>query len=600
MTDRAAVLIGVSRAGDLPALQAVGTGLAVMERWAQDQGMARDAVVVLSDVDDGQVDSAAVFRAVAAMTGYPGLRQLMVYFAGHGVNNGQNEFWLLSGAPANPNEAVNVAASAVLAERCGVPHVVLVSDACRTAPVGIQALAVSGSVIFPNQPPQDPRGRVDQFYACVLGEPAYEIADPQDAARAYRSVYTDILGQCLTGRHPAALTPVVENGAAVDLVRPWPLKRALPDLVTARLRDLGVYLQLSQTPDARIDSDPDQAWISRLIPVAGRGTRGGGRRGTGRPGSGPAAPTDLGSAARDAIMAAAGAHTAPALRRARGGPWRDGSGAAPRVDAIGELRSATGVLRSRFGPAHYETRTGFKLRGAAVTRVSASPGFEVVDGTLVRAARPATEPVTDVLLEFSPGGCAVLPALLDYVCAVTFDGGQLVDVTYEPTDFSNRWSRYQERIDEVRELHAAVGAASRLGVLTSLRPSEVPELAARVRDLTDLDPSLAVYAAYAWHDHGRRDLTRELHQSLLDRLGTSFFDVGLLASLATGGPVDAATSAPAHPLLTRGWALTAAAPPGAVLATLAASSRLPSLWTLFRAEEFDRIQHTLQRGGIGR
>ena len=80
----------------------------------------------------------------------------------------------------------------------------------------------------------------------------------------------------------------------------------------------------------------------------------------------------------------------------------------------------------------------------------------------------------------------------------------------------------------------------------------------------------------------------------------SFFDVGLLASLASGDPVDVTRSAPAHPLLTRGWALAAAAPPGAVPATPAASSRLPSLWTLFRAEEFDGIRHSLQRGGIGR
>lgn len=596
MIDRAAVLVGVSRAGGLPALQAVGTGLSVMERWALDQGMARDAVVVLSDADGEPVDSAAVFRAVAAMTRFPTLRQLVVYFAGHGVNNGRSEFWLLSGAPANPNEAVNVAASAVLAERCGVPHIVLISDACRTAPTGIQALAVSGSVIFPNQPPQDPRGRVDLFYACMLGEPAFEIADPQDAARAYRSVYTDILGHCLTGRHPAALTPVVESGAAVNLVQPWPLKRALPGLVTTRLRDLGLYLQLSQTPDARIDSDPDEAWISRLTSAPGSRSRGEGYRRAGRPGTGPMSGPDLSSAAMDAIMAAARGQAAPVRRQTRGDP-RDGG--AREADGIRELRSATRVLGSPFGPARPEIRTGFRLRGATVTRVSARSGFNA-DGAWAWAARPATEPVTEVLLEFSSGGCTVLPALRDYICAVTFDGGQLVDVSYEPAYFSTRRSRYEERIDEVRELHAAIAAASRLGILTSLSPAEVPELAAQVRDLVDVDPSLAVYAAYAWHDHGRRELTGELHQSLLDRLGTSFFDIGLLAALVTGGPVDAVRCAPAHPLLTRGWALTAAAPPEAVTAARRTGSLLPSLWTLFRAEEFDSIQHSLQRGGIGR
>jgi hypothetical protein len=231
--------------------------------------------------------------------------------------------------------------------------------------------------------------------------------------------------------------------------------------------------------------------------------------------------------------------------------------------------------------------------------VSAHPAFEIIDGTRVRAARLATEPMTEVLLEFASGGCAVLPALLGYIGAVTFDEGQLVDVTYEPMDYDARWPRYQERAGELRELHAAVGAASRLGVLTSLRPPEVPELADRVLNVAELDPSLAVYAAYAWHDHGRRDLARNLHQSLLDRLGMSFFDVRLLASLAPGDPVDITRSAPAHPLLTRGWALAAAAPQGAEPATPAEIPRLPSLWTLFHRTQFDEISRSLQPGGIG-
>ena len=67
------------------------------------------------------------------------------------MNVRYNEYWLLSGAPDDPQEAVKVASSVALARYCGIPHVVLVSDACRTAAESIQAQNVEGSSIFPNR-----------------------------------------------------------------------------------------------------------------------------------------------------------------------------------------------------------------------------------------------------------------------------------------------------------------------------------------------------------------------------------------------------------------------------------------------------------------
>jgi hypothetical protein len=147
----------------------------------------------------------------------PTIGQLIVYFAGHGVNNNQSEYWLLSGAPTNPNEAINVAGSALLAQRSGIPHVVIISDAisdaCRTAPEGIHAQGVTGSLMFPNQPLRPgPADFVDQFFACLLGDPAHEIRDPNDASRVFRSIYTEVLVESLNGEHREMLVRVDEPG----------------------------------------------------------------------------------------------------------------------------------------------------------------------------------------------------------------------------------------------------------------------------------------------------------------------------------------------------------------------------------------------------
>src|SRR3954451_14876362 len=117
---RAAVLIGVRESGDLPPLSAVLPGIRDVENWANAQRF--ETVRTLTD-EHGKLGVRAIQDTIAELLDPGVLDQLVVYFAGHGVNIGQSEYWLLSDAPAYTNEAVNVAGSAVLARRCGVPHV---------------------------------------------------------------------------------------------------------------------------------------------------------------------------------------------------------------------------------------------------------------------------------------------------------------------------------------------------------------------------------------------------------------------------------------------------------------------------------------------
>ena len=49
MAQRAMVLVGVSRTGGLPELQAVGDGIRRMREWAATQGISGDQLVVLTD-----------------------------------------------------------------------------------------------------------------------------------------------------------------------------------------------------------------------------------------------------------------------------------------------------------------------------------------------------------------------------------------------------------------------------------------------------------------------------------------------------------------------------------------------------------------------
>jgi hypothetical protein len=118
-----------------------------------------------------------------------------------------------------------------------------------------------------------------------------------------------------------------------------------------------------------------------------------------------------------------------------------------------------------------------------------------------------------------------------------------------------------------------------------------------------LDPSLAVYAAYAYHDLQRRDLLRQMSSYMQADLGASLFDVALLARSLDQRTTDRRTSAPqllgAVPLISQGWALLRAfgVELFAPLAQLEAM-RLPSLWTMFDARGVRRIRSAFSSGEL--
>src|ERR1700730_13688280 len=119
----------------------------------------------------------------------------------------------------------------------------MISDACRTAAEGIQAQGVTGSNIFPNEEIAELELPVDQFFACRLGRPSYEISDVNTTAREYKAIYTAPLIGAFEGADHTVLD-------AEGYVRPRPLKKFLQLELARRLRDLSREAKLVQVPDA--------------------------------------------------------------------------------------------------------------------------------------------------------------------------------------------------------------------------------------------------------------------------------------------------------------------------------------------------------------
>src|SRR5262249_41970896 len=150
----------------------------------------------------------------------------------------------------------------------GIPHVVLISDACRTAPEGIRAQSIRGSEMFPNR--EEDAKPVDQFFACQLGKPSHEVRDPAVTSAEFQALYTGQLVPALLGRRQQIVEWTGDGARGVGHVHLRPLRDFLAAAVAIKLVDLHMQTKVIQVPVAQISSDPP-VWISQVDAQAAGG-----------------------------------------------------------------------------------------------------------------------------------------------------------------------------------------------------------------------------------------------------------------------------------------------------------------------------------------
>ncbi len=591
---RAAVIIGVDQTGDLPKLTDAARGAALMESWAKAQKL--EEIHLLTDAA-GELRVGRVKAVIRDLVNAKNISQLIVYFAGHGVNKERNEYWLLSGAPDDSQEAVNVAGSVALASTCGIPHVIFISDACRTAAEGVRAQSVRGSEIFPNR--EEDENPVDVFYACQLGRPSHEVKDPKVTSAEFKALYTHELVPALSGNHAQIVEWSAVRGQQVGRVHLRPLRDHLVEAVSARLQHMQLQTKVIQVPMARINSDPPM-WLSQVEAVAAAddgqvfGVRG---PAAAQPSPAAAAPT------RGAEpVAPAAAPTPTLLHSVLKGNTLQASRGTTRERNL-DVAAAAAQIAEPFGPMHHETGCGFKIRGALIVEAHAQNAAhdfppQSARGTDLRITS-AKMPGANVLMMLDSGRGVLLPAIPDFMCALTVDDGELVDVAYEPSDNHWRWQEYTMRAPESRELRGIIAASMSRGVF-HLGREDALKIAMRLQNAKCIDPSFAVYAAHAYHDLQRFDLIRQMRDFMQADLGAPLFDVALLAKSLRGKSVPGDVPVMGIvPMLSQGWALLSAyrvKPPDKVLRL--GEALAPSLWTLLEPDGVALALEAIQAGDI--
>jgi hypothetical protein len=542
----AAVIIGVNKTGGLDPLKSPARGAEEVAHWLKTEGFD---VELLTDKDGTPVTATAVKESIKKFaTKPPTCELLVVYFSGHGQWHTRSDHWLLSGAPEDIAEAINLEGAMYTARWCGVPNVVFISDACRSIPTGQRDSLVNGVDAFPNHGSPS-ISKIDFFKATSEARPAYEIP----IGGTDQSVLTRAILSAFESPEPQIVKQVEDGNQKVSVIP----NRLLESVLQARVDAIldGIDGSPIQNLDTNVPS-ADTVYIARVRPVPSAPTA---------PAMPPAPPP--GAPPRVRGRGTAGA---PRRRPSRQIPGRAAAeaisetlrGAPSRAAPAGVNREEIEARTPDSTADHFETETGFIIRGARVAAAAINPrynsGFDLLKnpndprGEAVRITPGA--PAFSVVVVLEDERSVALAALRGYLGHVQFDEEGAVNVSYVPSSNSRRFPAYQARRADIDRLRSLVAVAVQRSTFRVRSELDAIQLADRIRVEKALDPTLGVYAAYAFAQAGMDAQVRDLLAYMRDDLEADIFDVAMLSNemqrRGRNRPL-----APMCPMLTQGWNL---------------------------------------------
>ncbi len=609
---RALVSIGVDKTGGaLPHLRAAASGAKQFADWGRQQGFD---VFEFTDITDGQtVRSATIFDAINAVVKDLNYQQLVVFFSGHGLLRAPGvEIWLLSGAPDNPNEAVNVAASIALARFSGIPHIVFISDACRSNPPTTFFSTVSGVQIFPNVPlaPVDPE--IDIFYATRPGDPSLEVP-PDQASNEFRGIFSSCLLPALKGQ----IASVISDVLGPPLLKVVSSRLLKPHLVQAVPKAAAsISMALRQIPDIRVESDlsrylSDVTLLAHVPPMpASPPSSGLGGVPTLFPPQGISTDTSASQFGLIAVTPQNADDYHKAFRKHFGNvglAFRSTAADTARFERAmvgAEVIDTAGVssdkatralarLVATKGRVSFETSTGFTVVGTsvshAVTLRGKSEVFVEQGAIQIRVYEERSRTARNVIfIRFGGGNGTAAAVLPGYIGTIVVEDLRVVAITYTPSRNNPKYGNYLVQQVQIDQRRAFAAVAARNGMFT-LKKKDANNTADYIRMGKSFDPTLGIYAAYAYLQAGNFEGVKSVFKLMSNKSSGEYspvpFDIAMLARFVGVKWPANQSFAPYFPMMTAGWSYLSGIENELPAVSLRAGRHLvPALWTTFNDE----------------
>lgn len=261
--DKLFIGIGVSKTHGFDSLPGVWSGIDAIAQWAKDNDHLK---VVVTDEGNKDVTPDRIRAAVEPELKL-GLGRIIVYFCGHGIKAGSDQYWLLSGDNTLPECRISRDEFRRMLAKWGPKQISVFADACRS-PMKFSGMA---SWVINKRPPKGrvPRTLVESFYSTEDWSPAYAVGDDgRDDGRKGECLFTTVLHEALTFKDTGAVNrfarypgfdenaQLITSGSLISHLR-----KAVPDRVAAE-----AYGRL-QNPECNIGLEaPDDIYAVRELP----------------------------------------------------------------------------------------------------------------------------------------------------------------------------------------------------------------------------------------------------------------------------------------------------------------------------------------------
>lgn len=204
-----------------------------------------------------------------------------------------------------------------------------------------------------------------------------------------------------------------------------------------------------------------------------------------------------------------------------------------------------------------------------------------------------------ILIRFADGRGIALGVLPGLIGTIVVETGRVLTVNYTPSRHTERYGIYEAVSNELEKRRAFAAVASRNGLFRIERGEET-EMAEVLREFKSIDPTLGLYACYAYAQAGEFGEIESVYDYMSQEPEPIPFDVALLANrLRRPGMTGLHSTAPFCPMLTQGWALLESF--GTLLPQPVAEAGkhlVPGLWTTFTSEGMDILWSAMERGEI--
>jgi len=550
MSRKACLAIGVGDAPPLTYLSGAVNGAEALGSWASKAGYE---TIVLTDCMN-PVRLLDIETALASLLpDNEPTDRLIISFAGHGLQRGLEDLWLLS-KWLQENEAISIAAMRLFLERYNLRQLVIVSDACRKAATTIETAALTAHPglrrgrIAPRRLHTDMlratssytaafmlRGRTEAGDRCLFSTLLFEaLSGGVDAAfmerNGKRSLFSDSLATWLetavpeyAGRYGLTLVPEIDPGlrfpddiyvetppAERPFLPPWPDPADIAP----------VQLDTDQNDALRGLPPPGRSWSTRVV---------------------------QGTSARDEFSQTfeSNRHISTVFGSTRvklpsATPESEDLGSLIQLDREEADRRRTDAMRveaevrqgflAQERPAHFETRAGFALAGARALRAWLGPrarAQDVKEGAWwrIEPAHPGSpfwasdgrlEAPLPLLIELDNGRWAGAAAMPGFIATFGVD----------PSGVTSLVCRQMEELDA----HPSEEAIA-YHIAGTLTDKQLSDLIVKMRERKHQDPVLGVLACYLHNRAGDIDNIRRTAYYFAAVGQPIPFDIALLARL---------------------------------------------------------------------